>query len=433
MDDGHGAPSDSSSEPSRGFAEPTAGTGPGRARFAVRLRRFAILWHRYVGLAISGVILVAGVTGVPLAFEEELDAWLNPELFEAHPETPGRAMLSPFEVRRRALPQLPEGMKLRSVRFAVEPGHAAKVFAKDENGLYRQWFLDPYTGEVLGSRSWGDISEGMKNLMPFIYRLHYSLGLGIAGAAVFGLAAFLWTFDCFFAMYLTFPPPRKEGSEAKRRSWVSRWKPAWLVKATKLFSFVFTWHRASGLWIWGFLLIFAWSAVSVNLPPVYRPIMNAILGMEVVGHESLPQLEPPFPEPKLTLEAALERGEAEMAREASERGFEVGAPQQIYWAADHGVYGYVVESSLDISLKRPWTEVYIDGQTGDFVGFTAPTGIAAGNTFSSWILALHMGVVFGTWYRVVVALMGVLVSVLSVTGVWVWWKKRTRRTSRPKP
>jgi hypothetical protein len=35
-----------------------------------------------------------------------------------------------------------------------------------------RFYLDPYSGAVLGSREWGNILEGKKNLMPFVYRLH---------------------------------------------------------------------------------------------------------------------------------------------------------------------------------------------------------------------------------------------------------------------
>jgi hypothetical protein len=41
--------------------------------------------------------------------------------------------------------------------------------------------------------------------------------------------------------------------------------------------------------------------------------------------------------------------------------------------------------------------------------------------------ALHMAHVFGLPYRIFVALLGVAVSILSVTGVVIWWKKRQAR------
>ncbi len=68
-----------------------------------------------------------------------------------------------------------------------------------------QVMINPYTGVVQGERRWGDITQGKKNIMPFIYRLHDSLALGIVGTYTFGIVSLLWTLDCFVGAYLTFP------------------------------------------------------------------------------------------------------------------------------------------------------------------------------------------------------------------------------------
>ena len=39
-------------------------------------------------------------------------------------------------------------------------------------------------------------------------------------------------------------------------------------------------------------------------------------------------------------------------------------------------------------------------------------------------LALHMANVFGLPYRIFVCALGILITMLSVTGVYIWWKKR---------
>ena len=54
---------------------------------------------------------------------------------------------------------------------------------------YTHLILNPYTGEELGRRSWGDISQGLANLMPFVYKLHYALALGEWGVWILGITA----------------------------------------------------------------------------------------------------------------------------------------------------------------------------------------------------------------------------------------------------
>ena len=49
---------------------------------------------------------------------------------------------------------------------------------------FRQLFLDPWTGDELGRRTPGDLSQGRINLMTFIYLLHDALMLGPTGITI---------------------------------------------------------------------------------------------------------------------------------------------------------------------------------------------------------------------------------------------------------
>jgi uncharacterized iron-regulated membrane protein len=391
-------------------------------------RAGALIVHRYVGLFLTVFLVTAGLTGSLLAFYQELDTWVNPHLLLLPSEELGMPDLDPFEVRRRALTELGPEQHFDTVKFATLEGQSVRGWIESTNGTWREVFISPKSGKVLGSRAWGDLSEGRKNLMPFVYRLHYSLALGDTGIVLFGVIALLWTLDCFVGAYLTLPRPVHSGRP--RRSFWGRWLPAWTLKTHRLFALMFTWHRASGLWIWALLFVFAWSGVGFNLRPIYRPVMAGLFGMQPEGHELLPLLDPPNRNPRLTLEEAWRLGRQEMAREAEARGFRVLHEVDLYYASDHGAYAYAVESSLDISRSQPRTEVYLDGQTGRFLGFSAPRGISAGNTLSSWLSYLHRGAVFGLGYRLLVVMVGLMVALLSGTGVVIWWRKRTRRASR---
>lgn len=383
--------------------------------------------HRYLGLAITVFLLVAGITGSVIVFYSELDAALNPGLMLVEPPSPGSLPLDAYELQRRIAAQLPSDNPGYSLSFERETGKALSVWLETRLDTWREVFVDPYTGSVLGMRDWGNLLEGKRNLLPFIYRLHYSLALGDVGLLLFGVAALLWTLDCFVGAYLTFPS-RDQRKEARARvSWLRRWLPAWGLRTHQLFAFVFTWHRSSGLWLWGLLLIFAWSGVGFNLPSVYRPVMQALTGMQPSTHEGLPHLTTPYPEPGLTLQQAHDVGRRLMAQHAAERQFTVERELSLNYAADHGVFVYRVDSSLDISNKYPRTEVYFDGRDGRLIGFDAATGISAGSTLSSWLFALHMASVGGVGYRIVVMLVGLGVAVLGVSGVMIWWRKRSRR------
>ncbi len=47
-----------------------------------------------------------------------------------------------------------------------------------------------------------------------------------------------------------------------------------------------------------------------------------------------------------------------------------------------------------------------------------------------WLFALHEANLFGLPYRIFVCLLGLVIVMLSVTGVYIWWKKWRARKSK---
>ncbi|MET0286872.1 MAG: PepSY-associated TM helix domain-containing protein [Polyangiales bacterium] len=389
-----------------------------------RSRKFrnAALWaHRYVGLVMSAFLLIAGLTGSMMAFYVPLDRVLNPELFipKAHA---GAKLLDPFVLREKLNEQLPPEQQVHGTILKLEP---------DENVNYwvdgRETFVDPYTGEVAGSRRFGDPREGRKSILTFLYVLHFSLALGEVGHILFGVVAILWTLDCFVGAYLTFPPPlQRKGPSSK--GWFARWLPMWQLKTSKLFTLIFTWHRASGLWVWMVLLMFAWSAVALNMGTVYDSVTGVFLGKRV--DQELPELDKPLEQPPITQREAIVLGRKLMAHEASTRGFSIIAENGLEWLPEHGAFSYVVESTLDIDERFAGTALSYTPE-GKLLQFSAPKIETRRNTFDSWLIALHFGAIRegGTLYRAFVCLMGLAVALLSASGFWIWWKKRHNRNA----
>jgi uncharacterized iron-regulated membrane protein len=110
----------------------------------------------------------------------------------------------------------------------------------------------------------------------------------------------------------------------------------------------------------------------------------------------------------------------------------VQAERRITYEPDVAAFRYQVRSSLDISDRYAATTIRFHGQNGDLLAFEAPTGQNAGRTLTTWIYQLHFGAVgaLGLPYRLFVCAMGLAVTALSVTGVWVWWVKRARRVGQ---
>ena len=84
-------------------------------------------------------------------------------------------------------------------------------------------------------------------------------------------------------------------------------------------------------------------------------------------------------------------------------------------------------TSLDVNERYPGTAVWFDDRTGALVQFHGPTGHAQGNTLTTWVDAIHFGAVFGWPFRLLIAVLGLVVAGLSLSGVWIGWGKGRRR------
>ena len=169
------------------------------------MRPILVLLHRWCGLFIALFLFTAGLTGAIISWDHELDEWLNPHLFEARSEGPTQDPLQLVDALEARDPRL----QVSFMPLALEAGHTlgisvdpridpatGKAFALGFNQLA----LDPVSGEVQGQREWGAISLSRENLLPFLYKLHYSLHIPDAfglelGVLFFGIVAIVWCLD----------------------------------------------------------------------------------------------------------------------------------------------------------------------------------------------------------------------------------------------
>lgn len=390
------------------------------------IRKVLIFLHRWNGLLLAAFLTIIGLTGSLLAFNSELEHVFAPQLFaHARPGVPPLD-LPTLVVRAQAL--LPNA-SVRGVVY-VEPDHAQVYFVPKQDPStgrpyklgFDEFFIDPWSGAELGRRMNGDLRQGLINVMPFLYSVHWTLAMGEFGHWSFGIVALMWSLDCFVGFYLTLP-------RGHRGFW-RRWKFAWFVKwSASTFRINFDLHRAGGLWLWAMLFIFAWSSVMMNLRPVYEMVMSTVFEYKS-PRENFSQNAHLNEHPVLDWYAAAATGRRFMEQQASRKGFAVEQPLGLWYDPKSGTYFYEVRSDHDVFRRSPKggsTYVAVDGNTGEFLTLFQPTGAKLGNTVESWLYALHMTRVFGRPYQIFVCVLGMAVAMISATGVYIWWKKRHGR------
>jgi uncharacterized iron-regulated membrane protein len=397
-------------------------------------RQLWVIVHRWAGLSLALFLVVMGLTGMAISWEDALEERIAPQLLLAPPPRPDAPMIDATRLRAQAQARHP-GMMADFLPLSPAPGHALRMRvywvmpAGQAAPAWDELFVDPYTGRELGHRHWGDLGEGPVNLLPWLYLLHYSLLLGTSGELILGLVALVWTIDCFVGFYLTFPVRLRTPAPAKGGT-LRRWRPAWLVRwGSGRHKVTFDLHRAGGLWVWPVLLVIAWSSVAFNLPQVYVPVMR--LAGATDDRALLRQPAPPRPAQAQPMDftAAEARGVA-LARAATGSGPDRLIPQGNAWLwhlPGAGLYVYGFTTVHDVPDEGGGAQVAFDDVSGTLRQVTLPHGTPGANRLTDWIEALHMARVFGWPWKVFMTLVGAAVTMLSVTGVLIWTKKRSAR------
>ena len=406
--------------------------------------------HRWLGLASAVFLLVAGLTGAIISWDHELDEWLNPHLHKTGSHTaPPRAPLELVKLVETADPRV----RVSMFPLHYEAGHAAVLWVdaklnpatgrRYETG-YNQVFVDPSSGGILGTREWGKPALDREHLLSFIYKLHYSLqlpewgGIDRWGIWLMGIVALSWLFNLCIGLLITLPKTGtgtvadvRNSSQGRVLSRLRQWKAAWLIQRRfGTFRFTFDLHRAGGLWFLGLLLILAFTSFSLNLyREAFYPLMSLVSEVTPSPFATRSPNPPQLPiEPGVSWQQLLDASR-DIARQ---RGWQepVGS---VYYSDSYGIHGVRFHQAGDdhgrggIGVKT----LYFDGSNGRLAGEVVPWRGTLADIFVQLQFPLHSGRILGLPGRILVSVTGLVIAMLSLTGIIIWWKKH--RTSRMMP
>lgn len=426
------------------------------------MRRTLVLLHRWLGLITALFLFIAGATGAIISWDHELDEWLNPQLFKtAH--SSGK-VLSPEELVS-AVERADSRVRVSGVPLHYEQGHTAILWVdtkvdpdtgrRYQTG-YNHVFVDPSTAEIMGRREWGRISLDREHLMSFLYKLHFSLhvpemgGTDRWGIWLMGIVALIWLINSLISFFLTLPVRRKNSSAhpddrqtaniggdlhqggVTRKNWWQLWKPAWQInRCGSTFRINFDLHRAGGLWFLGFILILSFTSFSLNLyREAFYPAMSLVSKVTPGPFE----LRRPTPlhqpiEPSVGWSVLMERGR----QEAKVRGWSEPAGD-LFYSDNFGIHGirFFQQNDDHGSAGLGARTLYYDGQTGQLLGEKVPWKGTMADRFVQLQFPLHSGRILGWPGRIMISVIGLVIAMLSVTGVVIWWKKRHFRLAASK-
>lgn len=368
---------------------------------------------------------MAGLTGSIAAFHDAIDAQLNADLFDARAHG---TTLSPAALVRRLQEQAPHA-QLGYMLFHPPNGLTVRAYVQPRTDpatgrpftlAANELFLDPATGTLLGGRNSDACCFSRRALIPFLYRFHYTIGLGRAGQWIMGLLSALWSIDCVVGLLLTLPV-RRHGVPRRAAEWLRGWQRAWRIEtARRGFRLIFDLHRAVALWLWLVLLGIAISGFAIALDaPLFRPLVTHLL--PIARPATPPDAGTAHPDPDLDAIVALAN------QVLHKQGWPVDAGGVFVMPGAHQASVFFFRSAGDrgTGLGRP--TVTMNTQTGRVVQIETPGGGRVGDVVMQIQFPWHSGQILGLAGRILVVFAGVATAGLAVTGVMIWERKRRAR------
>ena len=366
-------------------------------------------WHFYAGVFVIPFLMLLALTGGLYLFKNEIDGAVYRPMIRVAPI----AASAPPDAWLAAAARAGEG-RPATVALPVRRDEAVRVRVDRPDGSRRTVFVDPHTARVTGVTAYGGVMETIKQLHSLSL---FGSAMNIVVEIVAGWAIVLFA----TGLYLWWPRGRRVATVAPTSGDVRR-RPFWRDL-----------HALTGFYVGGVVLFLAvtgmpWSAVWGD------QFLN-LMRESGLGRPPPPAAAPSWIHP----------GPHE-------------APEGVGWTMEHAALHATPVSDPSLArvlagvegadLPRPYTvnipetpdlawtvaretrraeearSLYIDGQTGAVKADIRWSQFGVGAKAFEWGIAVHQGLQYGEFNRIVMLLGCIGVWVLAVSGVIMWWKRR---------
>jgi uncharacterized iron-regulated membrane protein len=405
-------------------------------------------WHFYAGLFVMPFLLVLAITGTLYCFQPQIEPLLYRQQMivasQAVPRLPDNALLA------KARAAMPSDSVATTAVITRDPQRSAEFVFRLADGTQQSVYLNPYSGDVLGTLS------VEHRLMQVDRMLHRKLLLGKPGELLMELAA-CWTLVMLgTGIALWWPRGKTTARSALLPRLALKGRPLWkslhavlgIWLALGALAFVLTGLPWTGSWGKQFKA-FA-TATNLGAPPGAwggLPLRSALPGAQVAhdGHASATQTDtdsmPGMVMDDLPL--PLKPWAAGNARLPSSAANDSAQPLSlghiVALASSLGItegYSIVLPNSatgvytLSYFPGNPKDErtLYVDQYSGAILKDIRYGDYGAIAQAVSYGTSLHMGRYFGVANQILCAAISLGLAALAGTGLVMWWTRRPQRS-----
>ena len=369
--------------------------------------------HLWLGIGLALLILPITLTGLVLVFDDEIDQVLNPSLYATTGTTVARSaddyMLGASEAvgGRAVMLRWPNGggrpvtvmVRLQSPPSADERKPDGQRATNRGGGPLGQTgnrrppsrlvYLDPPTAAVLG------IKDFRNTLIGQVHVFHENLMVPeYSGRDVVG-----WTGIALLLLSLTGLVLWLPRNARFMRAFAWRRGPTTSINL----------HHLAGFWTSIPLGLMALTGIVLAFPPQASAVLNAFDTLQPPVRRT--GADPLLPHPALTAEQALEVGKDAAAPETP----------RMLTAPSNTTKAWRLEVEAPDGTRHT---VSIDDATGQTTLEQPPR---RGDAIGTWMRRVHEGRSHGPVWTALAGLCGILPTLLAITGVLMWLRKRRNK------
>ena len=344
------------------------------------MRKTLFNLHLYGALIVGIFVVIIGVTGSIMAFEENLDRLFNPRLFDVQPAGSFLPVAELFHSAAAAFP----GQKVNNLRLPQSPTDSVMFRVRGP----KQVFMNPYNGQILGSRD-------PNTPLQTIHMIHLTLLMGPTGRSIVAGVTAVLLFLVVSGIYLWWP--------------LKRTSIKWSASARRI---NFDIHNVSGIYSAVFLLVLGTTGIVVH----YDNAIELYLHRRE-GTKPIPRVVPSVFHPgmtRVTPDQAVQSAEAALP---GTKALSVSLPP-------NAKSSYVVALRYPEDLTpggRSWADV--DQFSGQVINFQSSRTAPSASRTIILNRAIHTGDLFGYPSKILVSLSSLMLIIQAITGYYLWWKK----------
>lgn len=349
--------------------------------------------HLWCGLVLGLFLAFQAVTGTFVAFRHAGNHWLHRDEMIVTPQAasfiPMSQVIASF---RERFPNIPENVTSIMYPQAADQTFFLRVW---DNAPSPNFYasMNPYTGEITG--------YGSKYQYPFelMFRLHEQLSMGTPGINLVHAGGFLMMLMSLTGLYLWWP----------RRESLAQ---AVTVKTRPLKRALYDLHRVVGAAAFALLLVVSTSGTMILGLLSLLPLPGGSAGFGPLAGVTLnPRPEGPAVPVDDIIAAAKTRFPDDPIRDLS----------YIRLMRAVVVVSFIADDHPNV---RALNRVFFERQSGRILAVQDAATQATVPSIEQFALPVHSGEIIGNVGRFLVAVSGLVIPFLFVTGLWLWAKKR---------